>query len=233
MGDDLSLRSISVFPPDHIERTAEELTKKDLVIPCLASNLFLFTRDFDHGDAKHTIEVAQGLRCPYIRVLGDEWGHPGNHIDETLVRQRLTELAPAAQNAGVTLLVESNGVWADSAKLKKLIENVNSPSVQVLWDVHHPYRWFGEAPETTVGNLGGSIKHVHIKDSVMIDKAPQYKMLGYGDLPLLDMLTRLKNIGYGGFLSMEWVKRWNAELEEPGVAFAHYAYSMNSLLRQI
>jgi len=233
MGDDLSLRSIPIFQPGQIGDTAKTLKDKGLVISCLASNLLLCDDAFDMDDAKHAVELAQGLDCPYIRILGDEWGHPGNSVKEELVRERLVSLAPLASGAGVVLLIESNGVWAESAKLNGLIETIGSTAVQVLWDMHHPFRWFGESPQTTTANLGQAIKHVHIKDSILSGKTIQYKMLTYGDLPLKDMLAALKNIGYDGYLSMEWVKRWNAELEEPGVAFAHFTYSLSKLLRQI
>jgi sugar phosphate isomerase/epimerase len=232
MGDDLSLRSVPVFQPEYVSDTANSLQRKGLTISCLASDILLFTKDFDMDGAMHAIDLAKSLNCPYIRVLGDEWGHPNPTVDKNLVRQRLIDLAPSARNAGVTLLTETNGVWAESAELKRLIEDVNDPAVQVLWDLHHPYRYFNESPGTVYGSLGPYIKHIHIKDSVMKDGKPQYKMLSYGDLPLSDSLAQLKFGGYGGFLSMEWVKRWNAELEEPGVAFAHFVYSVNKLLRQ-
>jgi len=44
---------------------------------------------------------------------------------------------------------------------------VANDAVAALWDMHHPYRFFNESPETTVQNLGAYIKHVHVKDSVM------------------------------------------------------------------
>ncbi|MCL2004223.1 MAG: sugar phosphate isomerase/epimerase [Oscillospiraceae bacterium] len=233
MGDDLSLRSVPVFQPGRVEGTAKALQDKGLSISCLASNLYLFAQAFDMEDARHTIDLARSLHCPYIRVLGDAWGPPGSGIDGDLVKRRLTELAPLALDAGVTLLAETNGVWAETAKLKRLIEDVDSPAVRVLWDLHHPYRYFGEAPETVYRNLGPYIKHVHIKDSVMKNGKPLYKMLTYGDLPLAESLALLKEGGFDGYLSMEWVKRWNDELEEPGVAFAHFVYSAEHLLRRI
>lgn len=232
MGDDLSLQSIPIFRTESIANTAKSLERTGLAVSCVASNLLLSAETFDKEEARHTIDLARGLGCRYIRVLGDEWGQPNPETDENLVRQRLYALAPEAGSAGVVLLVESNGVWAQSKKLKQLIEDVNSPAVQVLWDLHHPFRFFGEAPEETYGNLGLYIRHVHVKDSVMTDGALVYKMLTYGDLPLVAMLSLLKRGGYDGFLSMEWVKRWNADLEEPGVAFAHYVYSIQKLLKQ-
>jgi sugar phosphate isomerase/epimerase len=233
MGDDLSLRSVPVFQKDRIGRTAAALREKGIEISCLASNLLLCAPGLAEEDVSHTLELASGLGCPYIRVLGDEWGNPGSNVDEELVERRLAGLAAKAEGAGVVILVETNGVWAETAKLKRLIETINSPAVKVLWDLHHPYRFFGESPSAVYENLGKYIRHVHIKDSVFKDGKPQYKMLTYGDLPLKESLSLLKGGGYDGHLSMEWVKRWSSELEEPGVAFAHFVYSVNNLLKLI
>ena len=35
--------------------------------------------------------------------------------------------------------------------------------------------------------------------------------------------------GIDGFFSLEWVKRWNPDLQEPGIVFAHYKNYMDSL----
>ena len=35
--------------------------------------------------------------------------------------------------------------------------------------------------------------------------------------------------GYEGYFSLEWVKRWDFTLEEPGIVFAHYANYMRKL----
>jgi len=39
-------------------------------------------------------------------------------------------------------------------------------------------------------------------------------------------------IGYKGFYSFEWEKRWHPEIEEPEVAFAQYASVAAAYLRQ-
>ena len=77
-----------------------------------------------------------------------------------------------------------------------------------MWDIHHPYRYFGEDPKTTVENLGSYIRHVHAKDSVVENGRIVYKMMGEGDLPVYDMLDALTAIDFDGFVSLEWVKRW-------------------------
>ena len=39
----------------------------------------------------------------------------------------------------------------------------------------------------------------------------------------------LDRAGFDGFFSLEWVKRWNPDLQEPGIVFAHYKNYMDSL----
>ena len=54
-------------------------------------------------------------------------------------------------------------------------------------------------------------------------------LMGYGDLPVKETVTALENIGYDGYFSYEWVKRWVPELEASGIAFHTYMSYMRSL----
>ena len=103
----------------------------------------------------------------------------------------------------------------------------------MLWDIHHPYRYFNESPQKTASNLKGLIKYVHIKDSANHSGVTVYRMMGYGDVPVLDALKLLDVSGYDGFVSLEWLKRWNPDIQEPGIVFSHYTNYMHYLLRQI
>ena len=104
----------------------------------------------------------------------------------------------------------------------KLIDDVGHPNLQVLWDVHHTFRFYNESVETTLERLFKHIRFVHIKDSVMEDGKLKYKMMGKGDIPVVDALTQLSQRNYEGFVSLEWVKRWNMDLEEPGIVFSQF-----------
>jgi hypothetical protein len=70
---------------------------------------------------------------------------------------------------------------------------------------------------------------VHLKDSKMVNGKPQYAMMGYGDLPIAACVSALEKAGYNGSYCLEWVKRWNINLEDPGIAFAQYASFMKQL----
>ena len=133
------------------------------------------------------------------------------------------QLAALAEHYGVTLLIETNGIWCDSEKLAGLLQAVNSKHLGALWDVHHPYRFLGESPQVTAGNLRPWIGHTHLKDSQKTADGYRYALPGFGDVPLEGVVHALKAIDYDGFYSLEWVKRWDTTLEEPGIVFAHFA----------
>ena len=77
-------------------------------------------------------------------------------MDDAFVVDALKLLGVIAQGFNVCLLVETNGVYSDTKRLRELLDKVNMPSVAALWDMHHPYRYAGESPRETVQNLGGS-----------------------------------------------------------------------------
>ena len=58
----------------------------------------------------------------------------------------------------------------------------------------------------------------------------QYKMMGYGDLPVKEGVRILNENGYNGYLSLEWVKRWYSDLEAPGVVFLQYINYMKKII---
>jgi sugar phosphate isomerase/epimerase len=123
----------------------------------------------------------------------------------------------------VTVVIESHGDFTDSPSLLELLQRADSPSVALLWDAHHTFVSGKEQPEDTVRQLGRYIRHTHLKDSVPAGNDRRYVLTGTGDVPVKRQIAALAKIGYRGFYSFEWEKRWHPEIEEPEVAFAQYA----------
>lgn len=224
IGKEIYLPRSAGFSGAGLTRVRAELERLNLKIPCLATGAFLFDASLSEAVGKEVrdyIELAGTLDTPYIRVLADRDPMPG-YVDENAVKDNMRSLLPIAKEAGVTLLIETNGVYADSAKLRGLCEELDHPALGVLWDIHHPYRYFKEAPDYTYKNLAPFIRHIHLKDSVMINGKAEYRMMGYGDVPYREAVDLLKTGGYEGFLVLEWVKRWNMGLEEPGIVLPHF-----------
>ena len=224
------------FTESQLPATVEQLARLDLEIPCLSSGCclkFLEQAEANYQEIVEYITLASKLGTPYVRILADQDPHPGDTVDDAVVLEALRRLIPVAEAKGVTLLVETNGVYADTNRLRNLLDQVGSDAVGALWDLHHPYRFAGEKPETTVQNLGAYIKYVHIKDSVVEDGVVKYKMMGEGDLAdRRDDVRALRSINYEGYITLEWVKRWAPELSDAGVVFPHYANFMERYLEK-
>jgi sugar phosphate isomerase/epimerase len=232
LGDDLYVPQIKIFRPENIAKTAAALKKHGLEISCVASDsLFHEKSDDVESSFPAYIDLASAFDCKYIRVLCDTWGPPGENVDLELAKKRLIILAPRAAEKNVTLLVETNGVLSDTKVLKDFLESVAHPNIQALWDINHPVRNFGEAPAKTWENIGKYVKHIHLKDSFDDNGRTAYKMLGYGDLPIEEALRLLRSNGFDGYLSLEWTKRWNDELEDAGIVFAHFIYQIKKMMK--
>jgi fatty-acyl-CoA synthase len=226
LGKDIFAVQAQPFTGDQLNYTIEKLSSLRLDIPCLSSGCclrFPEKAEKNYREILQYIQLASRLGTPYVRILADLEPHPTGEVDDQVVLEQLRRLIPVAEQHHVTLLVETNGVYADTGRLRDLLNQAASDSVAALWDLHHPYRFAGEAPGTTVQNLGAYIKYVHIKDSIEKDGKIQYRLMGEGDLPVADMMNALQSINYDGYISLEWVKRWAAGLEDAGIVFPHFA----------
>lgn len=233
LGDDIFAVKAKPFTEKELPKTIEKLNSLGLDIPCLSSGCCLkFHEKHEENVAELTayINLAAKLKTPYIRVLADLNPAPEGEVDDEVVISELKDLSKLAAKENVTLLVETNGVYSDTKRLRKLLDRVDSKAVGALWDMHHPYRYADEAPEQTVENLGEYIKYIHVKDSNMVDGKPVYRLMGHGDMPIKAMLAALQKINYDGYISLEWVKRWSKDLYSAGVVFPQFARFMQPYL---
>ncbi|MBE6904724.1 MAG: AMP-dependent synthetase [Ruminococcaceae bacterium] len=217
------------FSPAHLPETMEKLASLRLEIPCLSTGCCL--NDTAHTEETHReiiqhIQLAAQLGTPFVRILADCRPEPSGEVDTEAVVRELRRCIPLAEEKGVTLLVETNGIYSDTARLRDLLNEIASDSVAALWDLHHPYRFAHETPGQTIQNLGAYIKYVHIKDSVETENGIEYRMLGEGDLPIDEMMQALRSIDYSGYVSLEWVKRWAKDLLDAGIVFPHFVNYM-------
>lgn len=229
IGNTIDAPDIAEFSPENQAATSKHLTDFGVQIAILTSACFAHRIDFDLEMGKRYARTAALMGVPYIRVLSDTGPKPEERIDFDLVVTNLKAICEYANKLGVMVLTETNGFFADTAELKRLVCAVGEDKLGVIWDINHPFRFADESPEQTFENIGTFVHHVHIKDSQTTQGGFKYSMIGYGDLPIEKCVTLLQNSGYDGYFSLEWVKRWNAELEEPGIAFAQYAYYMGSI----
>ena len=234
IADEMSAPRIPQFSDANLDASLRHLRARGLEIPILTAGAYLNANP-DHGSAdrelKDYILLAEKLGTPYVRVMGEPTPDPRADFDFDGVAEEYAALCAFAGEHRVRLLIETNGELCHSAAAARLMEAVDSPAAGILWDIHHTYRYGKESPDETVKALGSYICHTHFKDSVMGTNGHlTYMLNGYGDVPIEQAVKALKGIGYEGYLSYEWVKRWSRELAEPGVALFSYISTMRDML---
>ena len=198
---------------------ARKLYELKLKIPCVDS----ICRTGDSADRENSIEeikrcvsIASSLRIPYVRVKTDDNGN------EDCVKAVIDDVLPFAKSAKVTLLMETCGIFANTAKLCDFLNFFATDSVAALWNISATYFFGNEDPEQSITNLGIYIKHVHICDGDMAGGELKRCLIGEGKLPISDVIASLRSINFDGFISLEWDPAWFAELNDIEVIFAHF-----------
>lgn len=168
------------------------------------------------------IRLAGRQGVAVVRVFGgDREPNDGASEEEANARiaESLQQIAPAAEREGVTVALETHDDFSSARRLAAVLARISSPRVGALWDSHHPYR-MGESAAEVVALLGIRIVHVHVKDALRADPdGSDWRLvpLGEGEVPVQQQLEALRGIGYEGYVSVEWEKKWNPELAEPEV----------------
>lgn len=238
VGNEMFAPAIKVFSSGNLAATRGRLLSAGIEIPMLTSGACLGipgeeARTKAMEEAKSYIDLASMIGASYVRVIITASPAPTENEDLLQAKGLYLQLCAYAAGKNVTVLIETNGTLAKSSTMRSFMQDVDPKTGGVLWDLHHPYRFFGETPEQTYKNIGNWIRYVHVKDSAMQGDKLCYRMMGYGDVPVLDALRLLDGNGYAGYVTLEWVKRWNPDLQEPGIVFAHFVSYMGFLKNQL
>ena len=199
-----------------IASTIRDLHARKLSIPCIDTDCDLSGED-EYGRIRRAVELAHDAQIPFVGVCasGDS---------EANVRACLDLILPKAAEQRVTVLIRTTGIYADTERLRKLMDDYACDELGALWVMHDPYRVFGESADTTIRNLGGYVKHVHLQDS---DDSGAFDLIGEGTLPIADMMRALGSIDYDGFISLEWEPSWMPELDDREIIYPHFVNYMH------
>ena len=219
-------------------RDEKDLAALGIVVSDLGASARMHEKDpavreqqFDEG--RRFIDLAQAMGVKYVRMFGDKIpeGEPKDEVMKRVI-EGFRSMADYAKPAGVTVLIESHGDFTRSADLENILTSVASPQFALLWDAHHSFVAAGEQPADTFAKIGKWTRHTHLKDSKPEGADRRYVLLGTGEVPVKEQVKVLAAAGYKGLYCFEWEKKWHPEIEEPEVAFPHYAKTMAEYLRQ-
>jgi len=196
--------------------TVRELREKKLKVPCFDTSCDISSEDCVET-VRELMKIAHDVQVPYVSVVALTDNEPA-------VVEALKALIPAAASMQVTILMKTSGIYADTGRLRALLNDFACDEIAALWDMHHPYRDCGESADTTIRNLGAYVRHVHLRDS---DDKDTYNLIGEGNLPVKDMMRALSSIDYDGFISLEWKPDYMDDLDDREIIFPHFVNYMN------
>ena len=235
---EMNLTKCPEFSPSRIAGSLADLAALDLRIANLGSSTNLHEpdtakRQAQMDEAKRFIDLARKLKSPCVRVFPDKWV-PGEAHEATIERieNGMRELGTYAKGSGVSVIIETHGDFPHSATVLEMVKKADMADVGVLWDTHHTWVAGKEQPADTFKILGPYVRHVHLKDSVPSESGEHYVLTGTGKVPVREIVRVLAKGKYRRIYSFEWEKAWVPELDEPEVAFPHFAKTLSGYLRE-
>ena len=198
--------------------TVRKLYELGLQIPCIDAICnpgIAAEKDSSVKEITDCLDIAKNLHIPYVRVKAAVG-------DADAVAEVIRKVIPDAEEKGVALLIETTGIFCDTAVLRELLESFACDSLAALWDMYSTFFTAGEGPEDTIRNLGAYVKHVHIKDAAKTESGTEFCLIGEGQLPIKEMMLALRSVNYDGFISLEWDPDWCPELDDMEIIFSHF-----------
>ena len=182
------------------------------------------------NEVKKCIEIADLLSSKYIRIYGGKFLTGDDHFGEK--REKLIDsmrfLAEYAGKSGISLIIENhfNTMTTGPLITIDIVNEINKKNVGILYDQANISFLSGEEYEECIRIQKSKISYVHVKDFIFKDVSKKFyagsvshvneseravssRIVGDGVLPWPDILNELYKIGYDGFLSLEYERRWH------------------------
>ncbi|MBE5782465.1 MAG: AMP-dependent synthetase [Clostridiales bacterium] len=214
-GLELSVESFSGFEkagaplsPAHMSETVRRLNEASLSVAAIAAH-----PGWSGEAVVSLVKMAHDLRVPFVVLPMEE--------DVDAAQEKIAPLIAFAEKYGVTLLVPTAGVYADTGVLKNLLDRFASDFLGAAWDVPCAAA-AGKSAEEIVTDLGAYIGHVYLCDGIKNEKGMEKKLVGEGELNLSEVFSALRSISFDGFFSFSWQPGEGA-MGDADVVLSHYA----------
>jgi sugar phosphate isomerase/epimerase len=237
VANEMDLTKVPELSGTALKTSLEDLSALGLVVSDLGASAVMHetgaAREKALDEGRRFIDLAHAMGVKYVRMFGDQISRtePRDAVFAR-VADGFRQMATHASSAGVTVLMETHGDFTRSADVAAIHKSVGSDAFAILWDAHHTFAAGHEAPAESWATLGPWVRHTHLKDSKPAGSDRQYVLTGMGDVPVKAQVETLVKNGYKGYFCFEWEKKWHPEIEEPEVAFPHYAKVMTGYLKE-
>ncbi len=206
--------------------TRRRLYEAGLEIPCIDCVRDIADKACEEQVAEEIcrcLEIAENLRIPYIRLRAEAAADKEAATEQVAVL--MERVLPAAEEKKITLLIETTGLFALTADLRRFLDRFACDRLAALWQVAAAYGG-GETPEQVIEHLGAYIRHVHMQDAVRTAAGIAYRLMGEGELPVREIMLGLRSVNYDGYISLVWDPAWCEDLDEMEIIFAQFVHYM-------
>ena len=211
-------KNIADYTPAQAAEVKRRLHDKGVRVSAVGSPMGKISIEEDfapHLDKfKNLLEVTRALDCDSIRMFSffipegkDPWAYEGAVFD------RLSAFVEAARGSGVRLLHENEKAIFGDVPERCLRIHQTFPQILCTFDPSN-YVQCGVDTKQAFETLLPYIRYMHMKDSVYVQNgvyrdhgfenvSDAHRPVGLGDGQVPYILSRLRDLGYDGFLSIE------------------------------
>ena len=239
VGGDLDLLSRPEFKPTELATTRRWFEDQDVSVCCVDTSCNFHSPDANERSEQVEVairhsEIAAALGAPLIRVFPDKV-QPGADRSETrdniaACLRRVAERMPS----GIRVGLETHGDFANAETATEIVTLAANPDVALIWDVANSMS-AGDLIEDAARIVSPYLAHVHLRDARPNEGSEHWLpvLAGRGNVSFAKTIKALEGIGYDGYISFEWEKYWQPQIEEPEVAFPNFMEAIQSLMQTI
>lgn len=205
-------RNVLQFDDNEIVKVGHICKEFDIEISCIGSPIGKspITSPLEEEISKLTriFKIAEYVGTRRIRIFSFYPPDIKNNMRYDLyvkeATERLARMTDLAEHEGFYLLLENEKeiVGDIPERCYYILHDIDSAHLRFTWDpANFVQVGIGRVTERAWPLLGQYTAYVHIKDAVLVDGT--VKAAGEGDGQLMEFLTKLRDRGYRGFLSLE------------------------------
>lgn len=199
----------SIFKTENTSGARRKLVNRGIEIPAICYPGFVTEEDCSTDFLLKYIDFAADAHIPFVIIkLYDKSGAEG-------ICRILGPVLKKAEKSDVMLLIETEGIYANTENVIDIINKSESVALGACWNIRQTYFYAKESAQKTIQTLGAYIKYVRLGDR----KENKDVLIGDGDLPAEEFIFALRSLDYNGFICADT----NDETDDFDIVLTHFS----------